>query len=153
MNGNEDDYNFVLDKYFKTTFAPEQQILLHALASTPTPYLQQRTLQLALSDKVRLQDVLSVIQNVAILTPVGRILSLTVDVSVWLFFMSNWKDLTQDQKFGAFGKVTGLLQTVVSKFSNSYLISEAERLFVKKLDPDFYIPPHADIAVLKVWLF
>lgn len=48
MNENVDDYNFVLDKYLKTTFAAEQQFLLHALASTTTPYLQQRTLQLAL---------------------------------------------------------------------------------------------------------
>lgn len=102
MNGKEEDYDFVLKKYLDSTFAPDQVILLHALSSTPTPYLQQRTLVLALSEAVRPQDTISVISNVAVLTPVGH-------VSVWLFFMSNWNDLTGEIRFGRFGKFSGIV--------------------------------------------
>lgn len=37
----------------------------------------------------------------------------------------------------------------MSKFSNSYLISEAERLFIKKSDPEFKVPVGSEVAVLK----
>jgi aminopeptidase 2 len=110
MNGKEDEYEFVLDKYLASTFAPEQQILLRALASTPIPYLQQRTLTLALSDKVRSQDTVSVISNVAVLTPVGH-------VSVWLFFMSNWNEIFKENKFGRFGKMTGSITELICSYS------------------------------------
>ena len=100
LNGDESDYEFVLDRFLNTTFAPEQIRLLHALASTPVPYLQQRTLELAVSDAVRPQDTISVISSVAVLTPIGH-------VSVWIFLMANWDDISSGNKFGSFGKLVG----------------------------------------------
>lgn len=80
MHGDQEDYNWVMAKYLSSTFAPEQQIYLHALASSPVPYIQQRTLSFAISGLVRQQDIITLIDQVATLTPVGH-------VSVWLFFM------------------------------------------------------------------
>lgn len=48
-----------------------------------------------------------------------------------------------------FGKFNKLLETICASFTKSYLIHEAERLFVRKEDPAFTIPPHADVSVLR----
>lgn len=53
--GDLDDYLFVMEKFKESTFASEQAIYLHALASTKTPYLQAKTLAFAISGQVRKQ--------------------------------------------------------------------------------------------------
>lgn len=70
-------------KFLQSTFAPEQQTLLHALASTRTPYLQAKTLEFAISGEVRKQDIQGLISSVNNLSPVGHI-------STWIFLMDNW---------------------------------------------------------------
>jgi aminopeptidase N len=81
--GDLDDYNFIMNKFKKSTFAPDQQLYLHALASSHTPYLQARTLAFAISGQVRKQDIQTLIRQVATLSPVGHI-------STWLFLLDNW---------------------------------------------------------------
>ncbi|KAJ3268582.1 hypothetical protein HDV01_002561 [Terramyces sp. JEL0728] len=140
--GDLSDYEFILEKYLTSTFAPDQQLYLHALAATKTPYLQGRTLALAISGAVRKQDMQLLISQVATLSPVGHI-------TTWLFMMENWEKLTRVFNGGDFGKFSELLKNVVASFTKPYLISEAERLFVQQSDPKFYIPPGAKVAVLK----
>ena len=142
IHGTQADYNWVLQKYLNSTFAPEQQIYLHALASSPIPYLQARTLAFAISGQVRQQDIVTLVDQVATLTPVGH-------VSTWLFLMDNWDALTTGVHAKTFGKFNQLLNTVCGAFTKPYLIREAERLFVRKEDPTFYVPPHSDVSVLK----
>jgi hypothetical protein len=55
--GHEDDYDFVLKAYEKATFAVDKVRLIHALASTRRPEKVWQTLSLALTDKVKKQDV------------------------------------------------------------------------------------------------
>ena len=81
--GDLHDYEFVRDKFLASTFAPEQQVLLHAMASSRTPYLQAKTLEFAISGKVRKQDIQRLIAQVNGLSPIGHI-------SVWVFMMDNW---------------------------------------------------------------
>ncbi|KAI8912491.1 peptidase family M1-domain-containing protein [Gorgonomyces haynaldii] len=142
IHGDLDDYEWVVGKYLESNFAPEQQLLLHALASSPVPYLQARTLEFAIGGQVRQQDVIGLIQNVVDLTPVGHI-------STWLFFLDNWEKLVSGENGKTFGKFNNLLKAVTGSFTKPYLIAEAERLFVRKEDPNFFVPPHADVSVKK----
>ena len=136
------DYEFIQEQYLKSTFAPEQQMLLHALASAKTPYLQSRTLEFALTDKVRLQDKQGLIQMVATLSPVGHI-------STWIFLMDNWAQLVAYFENAGFSHFNDLLQKTIASFTKPYLINEAERLFIKQSDANFYVPNGARTSVLK----
>ena len=140
--GDLSDYEFIQQQYLKSTFAPEQQLLLHALAASKSPYLQQRTLEFALTDKVRLQDKQGLIQMVTLLSPVGHI-------STWIFLMDNWTKLVEYFEHSGFSHFNDLLQKTIASFTKPYLIHEAERLFIKKQDPDFYVPKGARTSVLK----
>jgi hypothetical protein len=57
LYGDLEDYNFILNKFKESTFAPDQQLYLHALASSKTPYLQAKTLAFAISGEVRKQGI------------------------------------------------------------------------------------------------
>ncbi|KAI8896940.1 peptidase family M1-domain-containing protein [Globomyces pollinis-pini] len=140
--GDLDDYDFVLSKFKASTFAPDQQIYLHALASSPVPYLQARTCSIAISGAVRKQDIKVLLSQVATLSPVGHI-------SVWLFLMDNWEAIVSIFTGSDFGKINDLLEDVTSAFTKPYLISEAERLFVDQSDPEFEVPAGAQVSVLK----
>ncbi|KAI8928792.1 peptidase family M1-domain-containing protein [Entophlyctis helioformis] len=142
MHGGDDHYDWVLDQYMHTTFAPEQQQYLFALASSPASYLQMRTLNLTLTGEVRKQDATRLIEDVSSITPVGHLTS-------WIFLMDNWDQITGLWKGGDFSKFNGLLKDILGKFTNAYLISEAQRLFVDRKDPKFFVPPGAMVSVLK----
>ena len=140
--GDLSDYEFIQSQFLKSTFAPEQQLLLHALASSKLPYLQTRTLEFALSKQVRLQDKQGLIQMVATLSPVGHI-------TTWIFLMDNWSKLLPFFEITGFSHFNDLLQKVIASFTKPYLINEAERLFIKRADPYFHIPDGARTSVLK----
>ncbi len=140
--GDLEDYLFVMEKFKKSTFASEQIMLLHALASSKTPYLQAKTLEFAISGQVRNQDIQSVISYVVNLSPVGHI-------SAWVFVIDNWEKLLQIFEGNGFGHFNDLLKDIVSSFTKHYLIVEAERIFVKQSDPEFFVPVGARTAVLK----
>ncbi len=65
---------------------------------------------------------------------------------MWNFFMDNWSLITGPKYWGI---PRFLLEVVTSAFTHDHLINEAERLFVKKLDPNFKIPYYADVSVKK----
>ena len=140
--GGESNYEWVLNEYKESTFAPDQQRLLFALASSPVSYLQMRTLNLTLSGEIRKQDVQSLIENVASITPVGHLTS-------WVFLMDNWKAVTNIWKDGDFSKFNDILEDIIGKFTNSYLLLEAKRLFIDRKDPSFFMPPNTMISVIK----
>ncbi|KAJ3270371.1 hypothetical protein HDV01_007899 [Terramyces sp. JEL0728] len=140
--GGLEDYEYVQRLYLESTFAPDQQLYLHALASTKTAFLQTRTLNFAIGGQVRKQDLELLINQVAGLSPVGHL-------TVWYFLLDNW-DYTVDifEEVG-FDKLNSILKTVVSSFTNPYLIKEADRLFVSDEYSDFYVPPGSKTAVSK----
>jgi aminopeptidase N len=140
MYGNQEDYEWVQQRFLKSNFAPDQQIYLHALASSPVPHLQTRTLEFAISANVRKQDVVTLLTQVASLTPLGH-------VSVWIFLMDNWDVITGPKFARIFDKFNKLLQTTTASFTSNYLIHEAEGLFLKKSNPKFNVPFHSDISV------
>jgi aminopeptidase N len=106
--GNLHDYEFVRDKFLSSTFAPEQQVLLHALASSKAPYLQAKTLEFAISGKVRKQDIQRLIAQVNGLSPIGHI-------TVWVFLMDNWyiSELTPGIKFLIYSKDLDFLTLMI----------------------------------------
>ncbi|KAJ3270370.1 hypothetical protein HDV01_007898 [Terramyces sp. JEL0728] len=138
LYGDLEDYEFVLSKFKESTFAPEQQIYLHALASTATPYLQARTLSFAIGGEVRKQDIPTLLTQVATLSPVGHI-------SVWLFLLDSWDEIVELKLFD----LNALLKSVVESFTKPFLIAEAENLFIEMIDPDFKVPTGSTLAVLK----
>jgi hypothetical protein len=141
--GDLNDYKFVQKLFLHSTFAPDQQLYLHALASSPIPYLQIKTLNFALSGAVRKQDIQKLLRQVALSTPIGH-------VTAWIFIKENWTRINEIfQGGGSFGKLSKLLEDITSAFTKQYLISEAERLFIKQADPDFEVPAGARNSVLK----
>jgi aminopeptidase N len=141
--GDLNDYKYVLSSFQNSTFAPDQQMYLHALASSSVPYLQTKTLNWAISGDVRKQDIQGVLHRVSVSTPVGHL-------TTWIFMMENWERITKMfDKAGGFGKFNKLLEDVCGSFTQQYLINEAERLFIKQTEEGFYIPNGAELAVKK----
>ena len=58
-----DDFNWLMDRYSMSTFASEKNRLAASLASTMRPHLQIKTLDFAISGKVRKQDINKIIVN------------------------------------------------------------------------------------------
>lgn len=140
--GNLDDYLFVQSKFLNSTYAPDQQMFLHALASSRTPYLQSKTLQFAIDGSVRKQDVISLLRSVATLSPVGHI-------STYIFIMEQYPALLEIYKTGGLGQFNTLMKDVTASFTKEYLIEEAERVFVRGEDSRFEISKETRISVLK----
>lgn len=81
--GGEVEWNQVFCKYSTTHIASERRILLDALTYTRDPYLVQRCLKYSLDKgKIRSQDTLSVISNVALDPQTWRM--------AWDFVRKNW---------------------------------------------------------------
>ncbi|KAH6565832.1 hypothetical protein BASA50_000053 [Batrachochytrium salamandrivorans] len=141
MYGGEESYEWVLKQYLESTFAPEKQRYLFALASSPVSYLQMRTLNLTLTGEIRKQDVTRLVENVASITPVGHL-------TAWIFLMDNWKAIAKWKDYDLTG-LGGIIRDIVGKFTNSYLVSEAQRLFVDRKDPLLVVPDNILVAVYK----
>lgn len=141
--GNEDDYNWIMAMYTETTFAADQEKLLHALASTRKPYLQHRTLEFAISGRVRKQDVMTLIRQVALLGgPTGPVI-------VWTFLRTNWDRVVKFWEGSDWTKLNEMISTLVSRFRQKSLVDDVERLFLKKEDPSWFVPPRAEISIRK----
>ncbi|KAJ8327409.1 Aminopeptidase 2 mitochondrial, variant 2 [Batrachochytrium dendrobatidis] len=141
MYGDEANYEWVLQQHLNSTFAPEKSRYLFALASSPVSYLQMRTLDLTLTDKIRKQDITSLVENVASSTPVGHL-------TAWIFLMDNWAAIAKWKDYNMTG-LGAIIQDIIGKFTNSYLVSEAQRLFVDRKDPDLIVPDNIMVAVFK----
>ncbi|KAJ3415879.1 hypothetical protein HDV05_003943 [Chytridiales sp. JEL 0842] len=141
--GTEEDYEFVLKTYEKASFAVDKSRLLHALSSARRPHLIWETLNLALSNKVRRQDLTSVITNVADLYG-------PTHIQVWLFIKECWPEIVKLWEGRDWTQINNMLKTVVSLFTKPSMIEEAENLFVKKTGGDkWFVPPLGDRAVMK----
>lgn len=159
-----DAYEWVLQRYRNETSATEQQRLLHALASTRKPYLQMRTLELALSGEVRRQDIhryvppytpihianhsflqstfISLIAQTAMFSPTGHI-------QAWTFIRDNWSRLLSlDASSGDYTRLNNLVGAIVSRFASASMIEDAERLFVRK-EGGIDVPERIEVAVRK----
>lgn len=132
----------MIQKYIDSTFAPEKDRVLGALAHVNQPYLQMRTLDFAISGKVRKQDIMRLISSVAVYSPMGHMYT-------WNWLRSNWKTIMHLWKGLDYSHLNGVIQTVTSRFIQPVLVQEAEDLFLYRKDPDFFIPPRAPIAVAK----
>lgn len=81
--GSEKEWNQVFKKYSKTHIASDRQILLDALTYTRNPQIVQRLLKYSLdNEKIRSQDTLKVISNVALDPQTWRM--------AWNFTRQNW---------------------------------------------------------------
>ncbi|CAC5411232.1 ANPEP [Mytilus coruscus] len=82
-SGDEDEWNFVYDKYKTATVAAEKARLLSALSCTKQTWILNRFIKMSLDfDQVRKQDSASVFTGVHG-NPIGRDLA-------WTFLNSNW---------------------------------------------------------------
>ncbi|KAJ3060119.1 hypothetical protein HK102_009660, partial [Quaeritorhiza haematococci] len=148
--GTESDYDFIIHLYKTATFAADQRRLLHALASMRRPYLQQRTLSLAITvdpatgeSVFRKQDVPWLITQVAVL---GGELGVVV---VWDFLRSRWKDVVKFWKGSGWKALNDMVGVVISRFRQTALVEEAERLFIRREDQTWFVPPLSETAVRK----
>ncbi|XP_052090870.1 uncharacterized protein LOC127727793 [Mytilus californianus] len=82
-SGDEDEWNFVYDKYKTATVAAEKAHLLSALSCTKQTWILNRFIKMSLDfDQVRKQDSVSVFTGIHG-NPIGRDLA-------WTFLNSNW---------------------------------------------------------------
>ncbi|TPX61966.1 hypothetical protein SpCBS45565_g07130 [Spizellomyces sp. 'palustris'] len=140
--GSEADYEWVYKSYLSATSAQEEQRLLHALASVRQPYLQLRTLTLALSEHVRKQDLHRLIAQVSEQSPTGYLIT-------WNFIRDNWNALLAvESSSGDYTRLNNLVGTIVGRFAQKSLVEDAERLFVKR-EGDMFVPPRIEIPVRK----
>ncbi|KAJ3095954.1 hypothetical protein HDU97_006340 [Phlyctochytrium planicorne] len=140
--GDETDYEFVKNLYSKATFASDKERFAHAMASARKEYLIRETLDFAISGSVRKQDITTVIFQVADLYGPAH-------VHVWNFIRAKWGDICKMWNGSDWTTINNMLKNVVSLFSEASLIDEAVRLFVKKTDPEWFVPPLAEKAVSK----
>lgn len=143
LHGDESDYDWVYNKFLNETFQQNQQRLLYALASANVPYLQYRTLDLALSGNVRKQDLLRLIFQVSLYSNTGHIYA-------WAFIRDNWERLLDvDRASGDWTRINQMVGIIVSHFSQKALVDDADRIFLKKEDTSVYVPPRMEVAVKK----
>ena len=105
MYGDEEAYDWMWNRYWNSTFAAEDARCLHAIASIKRPYLQQKTLFLAISGKVRRQDALRLIEMVVKLGgPTGPIM-------VWTFLRSHWVEAIEYWRGSDWTKFNDMVRT------------------------------------------
>ncbi|KAI9142065.1 peptidase family M1-domain-containing protein [Paraphysoderma sedebokerense] len=140
--GSDAEYDYILDQFLNSKFATDALRFLHALAMSPQPHLIRRSLDLALSDKVRSQDTVRFLNQIAGGSESGVLMT-------WTYLLDNWAKIMDDFGEGTtFSSINGLLQYLTSLFTSPSLIEEAEKKFVTGSD-NFRIPPKADEAVKK----
>jgi len=105
-NGDKGIYEEMLEQ-FKTATTPEAKLRnLYGLANFREAELQERTLQLALTDEVKTQDAPHVVLNL-MRTTAGRELG-------WEFVKKNWKDMEARYPVHLFPRIVGGATSFVS---------------------------------------
>ncbi|XP_056008322.1 putative aminopeptidase-2 isoform X2 [Ostrea edulis] len=123
--GDESEWNFVLQQYKQSTLAAESSRLLYALACSKQTWLLSRYLELILhSDLVRKQDAVSVINYISQNT-IGKDL-------VWNSVRQNWEQLRRDYGGGSFS-FSKLISGITESF-NTELELQQLRDLVKNSD-------------------
>ncbi|KAK9817285.1 hypothetical protein WJX72_012218 [[Myrmecia] bisecta] len=129
FSGNGATYNRVKQLYLTADDADEKERALRALAHVQSPDLIQQTLDFALSDDVRSQDMPSLIQRVAMHG--GESLQ-----AAWEFVQRRYDDIVRkgggDLDAGrAMGK---LLSSVLSNFASADALQQADAIFAAHMD-------------------
>ncbi|EER22934.1 aminopeptidase, putative [Coccidioides posadasii C735 delta SOWgp] len=86
-NGGEEEYNVILDRYRNAPTSTEKNTALRSLGSAQQPELVQRTLALALSDEVRVQDIYMPLSGLRIHAP--------SIVARWEWLKANWETVVK----------------------------------------------------------
>eukprot|EP00731_Ephydatia_muelleri_P032135 Em0023g642a len=123
--GTEDDWNFMWNKFLTETDPYEKRLYISALAKSTQPWILNRYLAYSLSDNVRSQDTLSVIQAVSS-TVNGRYLA-------WYFVRNNWSVLLSRYGTGSFS-LTSLIRVITEAFSTELELNEAQEFFAANPD-------------------
>ncbi|KAJ3128775.1 hypothetical protein HK098_003541 [Nowakowskiella sp. JEL0407] len=148
----ERNYEFLLKRYRSAEFQTEKQRILAALASSPVPYLQMRTLYLVLPENKN-SPVVKRMLFPWLISQVAR-KETVADGLVWRFLMDNWTDLVRlwkgkdDGSSVDWKRFNEMLEIVVGNFRSKSLVKEAERMFFSSKSEKF-IPPRSDVAVKK----
>eukprot|EP00842_Homolaphlyctis_polyrhiza_P001019 jgi/Hompol1/1918/HPOL_002797-RA len=140
--GSDLDFEWILQQYLRSTFAPDQQTFLDALASAATVAAQQRTLKLTLTGEIRRQDIISLVQRVAVNTPQGS-------TTAWAFLMDNWAEFTKNPAYGGFNNLNHLVGTIAARLMNADLIKDVRDRFIDGNHQGFFVPPGAFVEVIK----
>ena len=116
-NGDQKDYNQMLKLYFKIDIVEDKRILLNMLTQFKDPKLLKKTLDMSLTDKVRIQELPIVIGGGAG-NPYARQVVLP-------WFKQNWKKLEKYKEDASIFR--NVLQSVIGSCTNDNAASELKR--------------------------
>lgn len=120
--GNEQDYESILTIMRNTDFQEEKERCMRALGLTSNIDLLHRTLEFSLSDEVRSQDSVFVINTVARNVKGSKI--------AWEFLKNNWQKLYEMYSGGFM--LNSLISCVTSQFIDNDMLQDINSFFEEK---------------------
>ncbi|KAL1959712.1 hypothetical protein VTO42DRAFT_1298 [Malbranchea cinnamomea] len=121
--GGEKEYNVVLDRYRNAPTSSEKNTALRCLGSCQDPAMIQRTLDLALSEEVRSQDIYMVLA--------GLRLHAAGITARWEWLKNNWDAITKRLP-PAFSMLGSVIQICASSLSTEEQLKDVESFFQDK---------------------
>ncbi|WEW59530.1 Aminopeptidase 2 mitochondrial [Emydomyces testavorans] len=122
-NGGEKEYNVILDRYRNAPTSTEKNTALRSLGSAQQPELIQRTLDLALSEEVRAQDIYMPLAGLRI--HVGGI------IARWQWLKDNWEAVVKRLP-PAFTMLGTVVQLCTASLSTEEQLKDVEAFFKDK---------------------
>jgi puromycin-sensitive aminopeptidase len=119
-SGGPSDYDDVLKQYRDTDMSEEKRRCLQALGNSTDAALLQKTLDWALTEEVRNQDLMFPLGSVAS-NPLGREMA-------WNFLKTNWETLFKRYGEGSF-LLSSILSSAASYFSSHEKATDIEEFF------------------------
>ncbi|KAL1998632.1 hypothetical protein VTN02DRAFT_5868 [Thermoascus thermophilus] len=122
-NGGEKEYNVVLDRFRNAPTSDEKNTALRSLGASEDPALVQRTLDLALSNEVKSQD---------IYMPLASLRGHPTGIEArWAWLKSNWDEIYKrlPPELGMLGNV---VQITTASFCTESQLKEVEAFFGSK---------------------
>ncbi|ORY04712.1 aminopeptidase [Basidiobolus meristosporus CBS 931.73] len=145
-NGGQQEYEAVLKIYEETTTADQKLFALAALGSTSQPELIQRSLDFAISDSVRPQDIIYIISSIGS-NPIGR-------EPLWKFVSDHW-DILCDRYAGSMATLGNIVKYSTGDFAEDAKAKEVEEFFKDKNTKDIDRPLQQSLEKLRAnaaWL-
>ncbi|PLB39847.1 M1 family metallopeptidase [Aspergillus candidus] len=122
-HGGAAEYDAVLDRFRHAPTSDEKTTALRCLGASEVPALIQRTLDLAMSDEVKNQD---------IYMPLGGLRSSTVGIDArWAWMKANWDALYQRLPPGL-GMLGTVVQLTTASFCTEAQLKDVESFFANK---------------------
>uniref|UniRef100_A0A0L8GD67 ERAP1-like C-terminal domain-containing protein n=2 Tax=Octopus bimaculoides TaxID=37653 RepID=A0A0L8GD67_OCTBM len=129
--GDEDEWNFVYNKYKTSTVVIEKSSILNALSCTRHPWLLNKYLKISMNpEKIRYQDVSTVLSGISS-NPIGEKI-------VWDFIRSNWDELAT--KFADQNLPWSTFRGISKKFNDEFGLKEVKYWMTK----DQYVNKYRD---------